>query len=137
MWSRNHAYSKLRELALGRAIPFAKLPEFRTREATLLFSYFFLQVHNKTRYTWVVVFYQKFFPSCVLINLMTSLKFEKIWLLSKSKNVFWIFEKNTKKSFFILFLSRNRIVYFWIKKNEEMNVSFVFFKKNWKMEKLN
>ena len=102
MWSRNHAYSKLREPALGRAIPFAKFPEFRTREKTsVLIS--LLQVVNKTdtRVLWFSVkkiSKKKEVFLCVLVNFMTSLKFEKNDFCQNKKCAFWIFGKNTKNS---------------------------------------
>ena len=95
MWSRNHACRERRELALGRAIPFVKPPEFRTHTFVLIFL---LQANNKadTRVLWFSVRKNLVF---VLINFMTSLKFEKFDSCQNKKCVlnFW---KNTKKNSF-------------------------------------
>ena len=133
MWSQNHACRELREPALGKAIPFAKLLGFRTREEIPLFSYFFLQVHNKTdtRVLWFSVrkFEKKSFLVFVLINFTTSLGFKKFFL-TYQKDVFGISEEKIQEKmvFHSAFLLKTDDILFWIK-NEKMNVLFVFFKK--------
>ena len=102
MWSQNHACRELKELALGRAIPFEKLPEFRTREEIPLFSYFFFQVHNKTdtRVLWFSVrkFEEKSFLVFVLINFMTVIRIRKnSFLLAKKMCSEFIKKKYQKK----------------------------------------
>ena len=133
MWSRNHTCRELKEPTLGRAIPFAKSSGFRKREETPLFSYFFLQVYNttNTRVLWFffrkkkgIIKMKKFFVS---INFTMSLRFNFLFYLSKK--CIWISKKNAKKWFIILFLSRDRMMfYFWIIKIEKW-VSYSFAQK--------
>ena len=123
MWSWNHAFRKLREPALGKAIPSAKLPEFRTREVTPFVLIFLLQANKADTH---VLWFSKKEKNLVfvVINFLTSLKFENLTLVKTKKMCFESLKKY-KKKFFILLLSRNRIVYFWIKKMRKwMSYSF-------------
>ena len=68
---------------------------------------------------------KKSFSFCVnkLHDVIKTRKFDSCQ--NQKKNVFWILEKIQKKKFFFLFLSRNRIVYLWIKKMRKwMSYSF-------------
>ena len=77
-------------------MPFAKLPEFRTREGTALFSCLFLKVSDKTN-THVLWFFirkieKKFFCFCVN-KFYDIIRIQKKKILTNQKNVFWTFEK--------------------------------------------
>ena len=115
------------------AIPFAKFPEFRTREVTPLILIFLLQVNNKadTRVLWFSVKKKKDLVF-VLINFMALLRFKKLTFVKKKCVL--NFRKNTKKNSFSFcfflevgwcFILNKR----W-KKSKKMSVLFVFFKKN-------
>ena len=142
MWSQNHACRKLREPALGRVIPFAKLPEFRTREKTsVLIS--LLQVVNKTD-TRVLWFSKKKDLVFVLINFMMSLGFKNSFWLIKKMCFEFLKKKETKKKGFSFCFFPEIGWYFILNKKwkiEKMNVLFVFFEKIyfwkwWKKEKM-
>ena len=92
MKSWNHAYKKPKELTLGRAIPFAKLLEFRTREVTHLVLIFLLQVNKADTH---VLWFSKKEKTLVfvVINFLTSLKFKNLTFVKTKKCVLNFREK--------------------------------------------